>query len=199
MTVVDERSLAGDVPTVDVTPPVTPQDFDFAAFLAGVRPTRRAVQLFPHAHLIAELEQLAARIEHAEDGAETDLLIDRFDDLKAQFRTGVWFVVEKRSQEWVKKFRDDTESQLGIKRDADGELASADLTRVILRQAAAQIITPTGVSGEQLERMAELNEGEASKLVAAVTLVNDLLAESSKVLTRDFSRRRSAKTATPES
>lgn len=198
-----ETSLA-DQPlapqTVDVTPQPLPADFDMAAFLEGVRPTRHAVQLFPQAHLIARLEQIAAQIDVAASDADVDALVDEFERTRDQFRTGIWFTVEKRSSEWVDDFRETTAKSLGMKkvRDDEGDenYSHADALKVSLHQIAAQIVEPAAVTFDDLRRLLDSNEGELNKLLMVMNLVNSQLAESSEVLKRDFSRRRSASLTT---
>jgi hypothetical protein len=190
-----EQSLA-DVETVDSTPHITPQDFSFEEFLNGVRPTRRSVLLYPHAELIARLDQIANQIDAAPEDRNVDDLIDEFERVKAQFHTGVWFTVEKRSSEWVEKFRVDTEKRLGMKRtrsdeDSEPELATRDLATISLHQLAEQIVTPSGVTVAQLQKLMDTNEGELNKLVFAMIEVNTKLAQAAEVLNKDFSRRRS--------
>lgn len=199
-----ERSLADQdltpVQTIDTTPVQTPADFSMAAFLEGVRPTRRSVQLFPQAHLIGRLEQLAARIEVTDDGPEVDALVDEFEQVKAQFRDGIWFTVEKRSSEWVDHFREATAKSLGIKNlsqdDEEAEYSTADAITLALHQVAAQTVAPSGVTYEHLRQLLDTNEGEFRKLLQAMTEANKVLAENAQVLTRDFSLRRSAPSAT---
>ena len=199
-----ERSLADVVPTPIVNTSIkpTPEGFDLAEFVAGVRPTRRAVQIFPLGHLIAQLEEIEAQIDAAGDDDDVDDLVDEFERIRDQFRDGVWFEIEKRSAEWVKKFDKDVEKRLGLVRKPKGggmrpELSEDDLTTVTLHRLAAQIVTPDGMTYDLLTRMLEGNEGEVAKLMQCMTQANNELAESAEVLTRDFSARRSAKTITP--
>lgn len=186
-----ERSLA-DAPAV--APEVTPEDFDIEAWISGVRPTRRAVKLHPNAHLLARMDEIADEIDSTPEGEDVDGLIDEFEDLKRQFEDGVWFTVEKRSTEWVKQFRKRTAQALGVSltKGNQAALESAAVT-VGLAQVAAQTVSPA-VTLEQLSRMYEVNQGEVNKLVSLVKHVNEDLAEDQAVMTRDFSRRRSAPT-----
>lgn len=200
-----DRTLGDITPTVvNTTVAPTPEDFDLAGFMLGVRPTRRAVQLFPHAHLIARLEQLAARIDAAPEGADVDDLIAEFEQVKDQFEAGIWFEVEKRSSEWVTRFEDDLVRELHLVKKPRGggqkpQLSETDQTTVTLHRLAAQIVSPAGVTYEMLRQMLEHNEGELAKLMVCMTMANNELAESAEVLTRDFSSRRSAKNTTRES
>lgn len=198
----EDRSLGGDPVTgpvvVDSTGPVTPEDFDVEAFLAGMRPTRRSVKLYPSAHLVGRMEEIAGLIEAADPDASVDDLIDEFEACKAAFRDGQWWTVEKRSSEWINRFRADAAKALGLDvkalDDPEQDL-NEQRAEVVLRQVAAQVVVPSGVTYETLRAMIETNEGEVNKLIVAVEFANTQLAESAKVLTLDFSQRRSGNRA----
>lgn len=200
-----ERSLADVGPTsagsVDTSPDLpAPKDFDMESFINGVRPTRRSIQLYPQAHLIARLEQIEAQILQAPAEANVDALIDEFEQVKAQFRDGVWFTVEKRSHDWITRFRLDAEKRLGFKRTKDDQgddvLTVKDAVTISLHQLAEQIVIPEHVSYEQIVKLREVNEGECNKLMACMIDANNQLAQQSQVVTRDFSERRSTPSAT---
>lgn len=199
----DDRSLA-DVPgeafgLVDVSPEVEPEDFDFEAFLSGVRPTRRAVQVFARADLVAVMEEVAGEYAAAEDdgapAAKRKAIAARFTEAREAFlASGRWFVLEKRSSEWIEKFRKGTAARLDITLPEDDEkMGTDDRMAMLLEQLAAQIASPTGVTAAGLRKLYEANEGEVSKLVTAMTFVNTQLGQSAKVLARDFSLARSVK------
>lgn len=185
-----ETSLADLV--VDTTPPLPPPaEFNLQAFVRGVRPTRRSVKLYQQADLVSQLEKLADQIEQLPDGPQVDALIDQAEDLQAKFLSGgVWFTVEKRSSEWVQAYRERTAAAAGLK-NTDTEQAKMQL---MLHQLAAQIVEPAGVTVEDLRAMYDQNEGEVSKLVVAMTMVNEQVAEAAKVVSLDFSQRRSGRT-----
>lgn len=186
-----DAPMVSDVEGVDVSPSPVPESFDMAEWLAGVRPTRRAVRLFPNAHLVAELDKLADEIDSMPADADVDPLIDRFEALRQQYNDGVWFTVEKRSTEWLRAFRARVAEAEGLDLKAsDLEARAAAEIRVGHAVAAACIVEPK-MTADQFAALSEANEGEAAKLVNLVNIVNDKLAESSEVLTRDFSRRRS--------
>lgn len=192
MSEIVERSLADVDTSVDVSPAVTPQNFDLEQWVAGVRPTRRSVKLYPNAHLVARMDELADRIDNTPDGAEVDALIDEFDQLRKQFRDGVWFTVEKRSTEWVAALRKRVAKANGIKLDDDGDAEGTDANITLsLHQLAEQIVSPAGVTYEQLRAMLDANEGELNKLALTMQTVQSQLAQSAGVLDRDFSARRS--------
>lgn len=184
-----EKSLADlTVDTSGQLPP--PADFNLQAFIRGVRPTRRSVRLYQQADVISQLEKLAEQIEQLPDGPEVDALIDQAQELQRIFHAGgVWFTVEKRSGEWVKAFRDRTSAAIGKTADSeDGAM------HIQLHQLAAQIVEPAGVTAEDLYQLYEANEGEVAKLLVALTMVNEQIAESAKVISLDFSQRRSGRT-----
>lgn len=192
MSATEERSLADVDVSVDVSPKVTPENFDLAEWAAGVRPTQRSVKLYPNAHLIGRMDELADKIDNAPEGADVDALIDEFESVREQFRDGVWFTVEKRSSEWIENQRKATAKRLGMKLDDDADADNAaDNITLMLHQLAEQIVRPRGVTADMLRHMYDANEGELVKLTNAMQTANRQLAESSGVLDRDFSGRRS--------
>lgn len=201
----DEKSLA-DL-SVDVTPDLDPDDFDFEAFLDGVRPARRAVKVYARADLLADLDELEDEITRATKSQDRNRLVKRFDQVRDEFyASGRYFVVEARSGEWIEEFQKQAEKRLGV--DAGLDVATAeDLTpeQVKARQdigmllLAQQIVVPSNVTVEGLQRLAERVPGEVSKLIVAQTMVNRQVAETAKVLTRDFSPAPSGQTKAPGS
>lgn len=173
----------------NVTPDLPePENFDLDAWLDGVRPTRRAVLLYGRSDVIARMEEIAGTIEDADD-AEADELVDEFERLKAAFLgSGRWFVVEGRSPEWVDDYRRAAKKELGSKKD---DLTERQKVRVLLGQLAQQIVTPQGVTVAALERLHETAPGELNKLIVAMTYANEQLSGTAKVLSMDFSSRRS--------
>lgn len=188
------------VELVDVSPELDPEDFDFDAFLEGARPFRRAVRLFMRADLIAELDELGARIMNAPKGTDTKALVARFDSIKAAFyASGRWFVLETRSAEWVEEQRRTMVKEFGLSLKKDGSVGDGPrrdealeaMTHELLRR---QVVTPTGVTRDGLAKLAERSPGEYRKLLVTQGFVNANLAERSGVLTVDFSRGPSATT-----
>lgn len=178
-----------DVPlgaSVDVAPELTPETFDVTEWLAGVRPTRRAVTLYASGHVLARMDQIADRINRLPNGAEVDELVAEFEELKAQFLDGRTFVIEGRSSEWRGEFTRVAKERLGMKGDGTPEQRRT----VMLEMLAEQMVSPV-VTVEQLDRLGDANEGELSKLLVAQTFANEQLAEASAVVTLDFSSRRS--------
>lgn len=188
----EERSLA-DAPEVkpedliiDTTPDVPVEDFDFAEFLHGARPTRRSAKLYMRADLIGELEELAQEIEAAGGDPSED---PKFRELYETFHaSGRWFTVEKKSGEWETKFRQDTINRLGIKVDKDGNvLTAADGLTLGFEQTAAQLVVPSNATPEGLRKLYDINQGETNKLFLAVRLANSEMAETVRVVGPDFS------------
>ena len=193
----DEAPTAADE-VVDTSPTVTPASFDSSAFLAGVRPTRRSVQVVERADLVGEMEYLAALYmdaDAADDDNECERLAAEFQAASDAFHGSKrWYTVEKRSSEWVKHFR----ATAAEEHDLDDE-ADAGRVDITLRQVAAQIVAPEGTTYEDLRALLDRNEGELNKLVVATTIANSQQATAAKVATPGFSLRRSGKKATPGS
>jgi hypothetical protein len=188
----EERSLADEPEVkvedliVDTTPDVPLEDFDFAEFLHGARPTRRSAKLYMRADLIGQLEELIQDIEaEGGDPAEDPKVRELYDTFHS---SGRWFTVEKKSGEWETKFRQDTINRLSIKVDKDGNvLSAADGLAIAFEQTAAQIVVPTGVTAEGLRELYDINQGEVNKLFLAVRLANSEMAETVRVVGPDFS------------
>ena len=192
-----------DLDIRDTTPEITPQTFDSSAFLRGVRPTRRSVQIVERADLVADLERLQGMFNEA-DEADDDEACERiaaeFEAVAEEFHASKrWYTVEKRSSEWVDHFRERTVEEHGLTlpakepRNADERSAVAEMS---LRQLAEQIVAPSGVTYEDLRALYDHNEGELVKLLAAMTMANQQHAGSAQVATPGFSLRRSEKKAT---
>lgn len=176
----------------DASTAVTAESFDVDEWLAGVRPTRRAVTLYARADLLARMDEIAYRVERMPDGDEVDALVDEFEELRAEFLAGRTFVVEGRSAEWRDEFKRDAKERLGVRK---GDGTTDQKRAILLAMLAEQIVSPV-VTAEQLERLNDVNAGELSKLLVAQTFANEQVAEASKVVTLDFSSRRSAASRT---
>lgn len=198
-----EKMLYEETPEapVDVTPEVDVEDFDFEAFLSGVRATRRAVKVYARADLVAQMEEVAGGYRENMPAAAKKKILAEVTRLRDEFEaSGRWFVAEARSSEWVEKFREDATQRAGDTGALDAE--QDDLTpeqvkarqQVTLMQTAAQIVSPSGVTVDGLERLGQIAPAELNKVIAAVTFANRQSAGSAQVLTRDFSQGRSAKT-----
>lgn len=201
----DDVSLA-DEPTpdideaVDVSPGVDAEDFDFEAFLSGVRPTRRAIKVYARADLVAKMEEAAGGLRDDMPAQAKKQVLKEVTRLREEFEaSGVWFIAEARSQEWVNQFREDAAKKVGDTGPEDAksdELTPAQIqarTKITLMQTAAQVVSPTNVTAEGLERLGNLAPTELNKIIAAVTVANVQSAGSAQVLTRDFSQGHSGK------
>ena len=184
---IDDEPIAG---FADVTPDLPePENFDLDAWLEGVRPTRRAVLLYGRSDVIARMEEIAGTIGDSPDD-DVDEMVEEFERLKAAFLdSGRWFVVEARSPEWVDDYRRAAKKDLGITKKDDP--TERQKVSVLLGQLAQQIVTPHGVTVTALERLHETAPGELNKLIVAMTYANEQLSGTAKVLSMDFSSRRS--------
>lgn len=190
------ESESGAAFVKDTSTDVDVEDFDFDAFLAGVRSTRRSTKVYAKADLVATLEELAEEHADATSAADKARIAKEFDRVRDEFwDSGQWFTVEKRSGEWVEKFRADTAKRLGLNL-GDGEDDKGDpdaQMTVLLHQLAEQVVVPSGVTYEGLRRLYDVNEGELNKVIVAGGMANQQMAQSAKVLSPGFSLRPSAK------
>src|SRR5690625_3801907 len=156
--VVDE-SLAGD-DVVDITHDLTPEDFDFDAFVDGVRPGRRAVRVTMRADLAAEIDQIALQAEALEDpnGDDAQALYDRFEKIQAQIVASQrMFVVEARSDHRGRQIIKQMEKQ-GItepgKKATQAEIQEWN-EEVAIRRLADAIVIPSNVTVDGLKKLEE--------------------------------------------
>ena len=138
-----------------------PGDFTFAAWLSGVRPTRRSETIYARLDLQAEIDRMAEMEIRATDG-RGDEYRQRAIELTAELvASGIPFVLEARSAEWIQSFHDDLDKR-GIK----------DESARIVEQIAAQVISPEGVTAEDLAALYEITPAQVTKLVQALVNVN---------------------------
>lgn len=199
----EERSLAEiDTETEEMmTAAVERGPLDVSEFLAGVRLQRRSVQIRPNLHLLAELERLVDDIDAAPADADVDALIDEYVATRGRFEVASRWVVEQRTPERRRHVRREAAKALGIELSEDGDRPvtdDADLTNASAVEAyviADHIVEPVGVTADQVRALYEASPGEYRKIDMAAVLVQRVLnEESEKVVLRDFSSRRSAKT-----
>src|SRR5690554_5211779 len=143
-----EAALTEDYPEPeDVTELAAEEDYDFGAFVEGVRPTRRAVVLYGRNDLRAVYDEMKDMIEVGEstgrDMAEQKaLLAEAAEDLLGSGRR---VVVEARSSDWVRQFAKDMKKR-GVDPDAkglsDGQRREVH-RKLIHEQIAAQIVHPS--------------------------------------------------------
>ena len=189
----DERSLADEAPEQDTAPrDVTvkplPEDFSFADFVAGIRPTRRAVRVYARGDLAAERDILRAQIQAAQDqqakAPEIKKLRDSLAAITAEMNADgsvIDIVVEGRSSEAVKKLSEALED------DIPGEDKQAERD---LHMVAAQVVAPEGVTADLLGQIRALSEPQWQQLIFACAEANT----TAGVATPDFSRGRSGTT-----
>lgn len=188
----DEAPLVDDDDIEDVTVEPTEDDYDFAAFVAGVRPTRRAVMLYQNNDVRADYDLLKEKIEMKRAAGE-DVTEDQ--ELLAEVAaeligSGRKVIVEARSSDWVKQFRKDMKKR-GIepgKEKASDEARAMMATQFVNEFIAAHIIYPrTGISAETIAALAKNNEQEVERLHQAVRL-----ADGERGVSPDFLRAHSA-------
>ncbi|PYG00160.1 hypothetical protein SAMN05216184_10499 [Georgenia satyanarayanai] len=143
------------------------ETFDFAAFVTGAKPTRRAVTLYARADLKAQLDRIGEDIElAARAGNQKKVLTLRkqAEGIVEQMTAPgavIDVVVEGRSDDWIARVEADLDEQ-GV----------TDATEKVLRRVAAQIVEPAGVTYELLEQFRRVSEPQVKKVVVAATLAN---------------------------
>lgn len=160
----------------DVTDLGDPEDYDFAAMVAGVKPNRARVRIRPRSDLYARLQELGEEIQAVPADEEVpDDLLEEWDALRSEYDKTFVVVVEGRTSDWVRHFRKEVKAR-GINPDrkgmSDDERAKQN-GRLVNAQIAAQIVHPTkGVTEESVAALGAANEVEANKLYMALTQVN---------------------------
>lgn len=190
-----EESLGGQV--MDVTHDPDPEDFDFDAFVSGVRPGRRAVKVTMRADLVAELDHLVHRAEalpadmDPDDRAQAeDALMGEFEAVKARIvGSQRVFVVEARSDHRGRQIAKLMEKE-GLPRP--GKKASDEdwhewNNELALRRLADAIVIPSNVTVEGLRKLDQTAEAETAKMYAAL---NDVNTNPTRPVTPNFSLRR---------
>lgn len=196
----DDESLASTEPTdpkrrtddsiQDVTPDEhDPATFDIGAMVAGVRATRMRVKISPNGHLLADLQELAEEIDsYATDEDVPDDLVDEWVELKAEFDTEYVYVIEGRNSDWVKAFESEAKAQgINPKRKGLGDQEVREhIKRLMQAQIAAQIVSPEGVTEQDIAALFAASEPEGDKLWRAMKQVNE---QPARTVTPDFSAR----------
>lgn len=163
----------------DVTDIGEPEDYDFGAMVAGVKPNRVRVRIRPRSDLHPRLQELAERYKEL-DGQEVSeaVLADmdaEWDEVKALYDRTFVVILEGRTSDWVRAFRKETKAR-GIDPQRKGlsdQERAKHTTRQVNAMIAAQIVFPTkGVTEESISALADANEVEANKLYMALTQVN---------------------------
>lgn len=187
-----EESITGDDDIEDVTEPPSEDDYDFAAFVAGVRPTRRAVMLYQNNDVRADYDLLKEKIEMkraaGEDVSEDqELLAEVAGEL---IGSGRKVIVEARSSDWVKQFRKDMKKRgIDLSKEKVSDEARAMMTTQFVNEfIAAHIVYPrTGISADAIAALSQANEQEVERLHQAVRS-----ADGERGVSPDFLRAHSA-------
>lgn len=188
---IKDQPLGEEVP-VDVTGELDAEDFDFDAFVEGVRPGRRAVRVTMRADLVADLDRIAIKAEALADpnGDEAQELADEFDRIKDQIRDSQRvFVIEARSDERGKQILKHLEKlghQKPGKKSTEEQIETWNMEAALHRLADA-IVVPSRVSVDGLRRLNATAQSEFEKLLGALMEVS---ANPTKGITPPFSRRR---------
>lgn len=133
---------------------------DLTAFLAGIRPIRRAVTLYARGDLLAEVEVLQAKLSTLGPREHQETL-DKIAQLQAEMdASAIDVVVEGRSESW----RQDQLEKLRAKGLSDFEIGCA-LT-------CAQIVSPPGFTPDVLAQIAAVSPTQSDLIVLAVQLAN---------------------------
>lgn len=182
-----DELLSDTAPTEPETPEVTleaapdPKTFDFAAFVAGIRPTRRALTIYSRSDLAAERDVLTARIGESQDAKrpakERAAMQKRLKEITEEIaEAAIDVVVEARSEEW--------RNRLNKALVDDGVDDTLVRTSHII---AEQVVEPEGVTGELLEQIRKVSEPQWIALTHVTAAAN-----KGEGVTPDFSRGRSA-------
>lgn len=185
-----------DEPLGGIDTSITPtvEDFDLDAWLNGARPSRRSITLYARGDLIGRLEELVTLIKQCDGDEQRQELEDEAEKVQRTFLdSGQVFTVEGRSSEWVKAYREGCAKQLGLKLGAKTGTVK-DERQYALRMLAEQVVVPSGMTYEKLERLSEIAEPEVMKLITAQVVANTQAADSVGVVTRDFSQGHSGTT-----
>lgn len=188
----DTAVAEGDI--IDITEELNVEDFDFDAFVDGVRPGRRAVKITMRADLMLELDRIIAEYEATdkEDRDEEELLT-RFNAVKAEvIASQRLFVVEARSDARIDEIKEEmrTLGKPEPNRKATEEMRREWREELLLRRLADAIITPSNVTYEGLAKLREVAESQINLLVGTMQMVNSNPTDGVKGVTPDFSRGR---------
>lgn len=177
---------------IDTSVIPTVEDFDIDSWLGGARPVRRSVTLYSRGDLIGRLEELVGLIEQASED-DRSALEEEAEQIQREFQaSGQTFTVEARSSEWIDAFRDQCVKQ-GLKLgDKSGTVK--DRTEYMTRMLAEQIVVPSGMTYEKLQRMTQIAEPQVVRLFQVQAAANTQAAGTVGVVTRDFSQGHSGTT-----
>lgn len=161
------------VDTAQITDPVitdatgdadTPGEFDFASWVAGFQPTRKACILYGRTDLLAVIDRLdeEARLPGLSDEKKAELLEEANRTLEQLKASGVEFVVQTMSVYAQKELVE----KLG---SPDGENITHEMECAFI---AAHIVEPTGVTGQDIQDLYAASPAQVEKLSRAIRVVD---------------------------
>lgn len=163
-----DASLADptDIQPLDPTAPLPlePEKFDLAAWIAGVRPARRATTVYARPDLLADLDLLAERYALTSPASpDRPTLEQQMRGLREQVEaSGLDIIVEARSEELRQTMAQALEKD-GLKAtDIDYQLA----------MIASQIIQPAGLDSATLKTLYKISPVQVAKIAQAATAAN---------------------------
>ncbi len=144
--------------------PLEPEKFDLAAWIAGVRPARRATTVYARPDLLADLDLLAERYALTSPASpDRPTLEQQMRDLREQVEaSGLDIIVEARSEELRQTMAQALEKDGMKAADIDYQLA----------MIASQIIQPDGLDSATLKKLYEISPVQVAKIAQAATAAN---------------------------
>lgn len=144
--------------------PLEPEKFDLAAWIAGVRPARRATTVYARPDLLADLDLLAERYALTSPASpDRPALEQQMRDLREQVEaSGLDIIVEARSEELRQTMAQALEKDGMKATDIDYQLA----------MIASQIIQPDGLDSATLKKLYEIGPVQVAKIAQAATAAN---------------------------
>lgn len=135
-----------------------------SAWIAGVRPTRRGMYVYQRFDIQAEIDQLA-ELEMRAKGSDKKPYQERATELTEQLLASrIWFEFEARDEAWIE----------ALHADLDRKNKKDDFEH-LLHQMAEQIITPQGVTVDDLKALHKASPAQVgmlkNKLIEAQTHV----------------------------
>ena len=152
----DEPAGTPGAPKRSTPPEPKVEDFDAAAFIAGIRPYREATLIHSHGDIVARAPRPGTDRPHGRHRPTLNAAIDEFEALKGVPRRRVWWEVEARSVDWVISARATSARKHGITvpiwRTLTG-LDYAERMTILFDQIAGQVVTPSGVTADMLRQL----------------------------------------------
>lgn len=142
-----------------------PEKFDFARWMAGFQPTRKACVLYGRTDLLAVIDRLdeEARLPGLTEDQKKELLAEAQKTLETLKASGVEFVVQTMSVYAQKELME----RLGHKTKDDPVTHEMECAFL-----AAHIVEPTGVTGEDVAGLYRASPQQVEKLSRVVRMVD---------------------------